>query len=139
MARQSFARAPNARAGQSASDMQASKRAPSTGGISLIVWHKDDQLNEPIFVADARGVVSLRDTKQQTLAEHLRGRTRLDVATQNGLPGLQIDEATMQEAGAYTCTVEFHKAPTQTFQVRVIVVGKCCFVSLVDLQQVTPN
>lgn len=112
----------------SAADRRHQWPAAATSGVSLIVWHKDDQLNSPIFVADARGAGSFRDAKQQAGAESLRGRAHLEVEPANGRPGvlpaLLVDDVTVQEAGIYTCTVEFHKAPTQAYQVRVIVVGE---------------
>lgn len=99
-------------------------------GISLIVWHKDDQLSSPIFTVDARGAPSLREAKQQTSADSIKGRahleesTRLDSRGLGATPALVIDETNPADAGLYTCTVEFHKAPTQTHQVQVELVGE---------------
>ena len=99
-------------------------------GISLIVWHKDEQLNSPIFAVDARGASSLREAKQQTGSESLRGRvhleesTRLDSRGLGSTPALVIDEAQAQDAGLYTCTIEFYKAPTQMHVARVELISK---------------
>lgn len=92
--------------------------------VALIVWHKDGQLDSPIFVADARGAGSFREAKQQVGADWLRGRARLGAPGERALPALQIDEASAAESGTYSCTIEFYKAPTQSFQVRVQVVGE---------------
>lgn len=99
-------------------------------GISLIVWHKDDKLNSPVFTADARGASSLREAKQQTSYESLRGRARLEESTRldsRGLgstPALVIEEAAPEDSGTYTCTIEFYKAPTQTHQAHVELISK---------------
>lgn len=103
---------------------------PNGQGISLLTWHKDSQLDMPVFVADARGVAALREARQQTNAEWLRGRahleesTHLDARGQGSTPALVIDEATSSDAGIYTCTVDFHKAQTQTHQVNVSLIGE---------------
>lgn len=103
---------------------------PNGQGISLLTWHKDSQLDMPIFVADARGTSSLREAKQQTNAEWLRGRAHLEESTHldaRGLgatPALVIEEATSSDSGIYTCTVDFHKAQTQTHQVNVSLIGE---------------
>lgn len=109
----------------------AAARTVANGqGISLIVWHKDDKLNSPVFTADARGASSLREAKQQTNYESLRGRARLEESTRldsRGLgstPALVIEEAVPEDAGIYTCTIEFHKAPTQTHQAHVELISK---------------
>lgn len=109
----------------------AAARAIANGqGISLIVWHKDDKLNSPVFTADARGVSSLREAKQQTNYDSLRGRARLEESTRldsRGLgstPALVIEEAVPEDAGIYTCTIEFYKAPTQTHQAHVELISK---------------
>lgn len=127
--------------------------------VSLIVWHKDNQINEPIFAADVRGAHSLRDARQKINSESLHGRARLiavvDDAEQTGaaltgnptanrstsgasakngapqhisLPALEIDEAQLGDAGTYTCTIEFNKAPTQTHRVAVYLIGKCTLI-----------
>lgn len=99
-------------------------------GISLIVWHKDDQLDSPIFSIDARGASSLKEAKQQTGSENLKGRAHLEESTRvdsrgfGSTPALVIDEAGPQDGGVYTCTVEFHKAPTQMHQIRVLLISK---------------
>jgi hypothetical protein len=94
----------------------------SGGGVALIVWHKDDQLNSPIFVLDARGG-PLKDAKQQAIADTLKGRARVDLI--DGGVALVVDEARLDDAGLYTCTVEFDRAPTQAYQTSVGVSGKC--------------
>lgn len=97
-----------------------------TGGISLIVWHKDDDLDQPIFIADARGVESLGDAKQVISSNALKGRARLEDSSgqkrptsQTTSPALVISQPSLLDSGLYTCTLEFHKAPTQIHQVRV--------------------
>ena len=47
-------------------------------GLALIVWHKDDQLNSPIFAVDARGA-SIREAKQQAIGDSLKGRARVEL------------------------------------------------------------
>lgn len=99
-------------------------------GISLIVWHKDDQLDSPIFSVDARGASSLKEAKQQTGSQNLKGRAHLEESTLvdsrgfGSTPALVIDEAGPQDGGVYTCTVEFHKAATQMHQIRVLLISK---------------
>jgi hypothetical protein len=84
-------------------------------------------LNSPIFAVDARGGASIRDAKQQAISDSLKGRARVDLAADStfGLPGLIIDEARLDDAGLYTCTVEFDRAPTQMYQATVGVSGEC--------------
>lgn len=103
---------------------------PQTTGVALIIWHKDNQLNEPIYALDARGSATLRDAKQQVIADWLKGRARLELLEVNTrpLPALIIDEARLEDAGLYTCTVEFNKAPTQTYVTRALVSGEFFFV-----------
>lgn len=101
----------------------------ATPSVALVVWHKDSQLNEPIFAADARGVDSLRAARQKINSETLVGRAKLiSVAQQTDdarhLPALEIDEAKPSDAGAYTCTIEFDRAPTQTHRARVRLIGE---------------
>lgn len=109
--------------------MRPASGAPNGQGISLLVWYKGNQLDTPIFVADARAATSLREAKQQTSADWLRGRahleesTRLDSRGLGATPALVIEEATIDDVGLYTCTVDFHKAPTQTHQVNVSLIG----------------
>lgn len=110
---------------------------PAMNGIALIVWHKDDQLNSPIFAVDARGG-SIRDAKQQAISDSLKGRARVQLVEQppagsmgasgpvpgSGPPALVIEEARLDDSGLYTCTVEFDRAPTQTYQATVGVSGE---------------
>lgn len=105
-------------------------------GIALIVWYKDKQMESPVFSVDARNVQALRDAKQVVVdsSSSLRGRahfeesTRVDARSGIGLnPALVIDELAPADAGLYTCTVEFHKAPTQTRNTRVQVIGELGF------------
>lgn len=98
--------------------------------ISVLAWYKDDQLDAPIFSVDARESSSLLEAKQQTHAEELRGRARLEERRQGGAsisaanPALVIDEAQAADAGLYRCTVEFSTEPTQTFEVRVALLSE---------------
>lgn len=104
--------------------------------ISVIVWHKDDQLTSPIFSIDARDAASLREAKQQIRSISLRGRAHFEESitttavhgSEHGIvhtyPALVIDEATHQDAGLYTCTVEYNKAATQTHKIRVTLISK---------------
>lgn len=114
---------------QGRTKMRPASGAPNGQGISLLVWYKGNQLDTPIFVADARAATSLREAKQQTSADWLRGRahleesTRLDSRGLGATPALVIEEATIDDVGLYTCTVDFHKAPTQTHQVNVSLIG----------------
>lgn len=103
----------------------------SDGGVSLLVWHKDDQLDQPIFIADARGVESLREAKQVISFDLLKGRARLDEAAleakqgaQSNVPALVITQPNKSDSGLYTCTVEFNQARTQTHQVKVQMISK---------------
>lgn len=115
---------------------QPASAAAANGIVSLIVWHKDDpQLSSPIFTIDARGSAgNLREARQQTYADWLKGRAHFEesaaaagfssASSAGQTPALVIDEALQVDAGLYTCTVEFNKAPTQTYQIRVNLIGK---------------
>lgn len=116
---------------RSTAGQRGGKPAVANGqGISLIVWHKDDRLDSPIFTVDARGATSLREAKQQTGLESLKGRahleesTRLDSRGFGSTPALVIDEANGNDGGVYTCTIEFYEAQTQTYQMRVLLISK---------------
>lgn len=116
---------------------QLSSPNRTVASVALVVWHKDSQINEPIFAADARGADSLRGARQKVNSESLSGRARL-IAVQNRpdetngstaqlqtqSPALEIDEAQASDAGLYTCTIEFDRAPTQTHRTIVRLIGK---------------
>lgn len=108
----------------------------STSTISLLVWYKNDQLDTPIFVADARATTSglLRDSRQVINADSLKGRAHVeDASLQAASSRLQqrlqqatlvIEDPQADDSGLYTCTLEFVAAPTRTHQVRVQVISK---------------
>jgi len=113
---------------------QTSRQRPSAAAgrlaasaLTVIVWHKDDQLDRPIFSVDARGSSSLREAKQQIGSQQLKGRAHLeaeDWSQPGSNPALVIEEARAQDGGLYTCTVEFYKAATQTHRVLVVLTSK---------------
>lgn len=92
--------------------------------VSLIVWHKDNRLDSPIFTADARTAGSLAEAKKVVSWDHLAGRVQLDYQSDHSTaPALVISEPVGEDAGIYTCTIEFYKAPTQTHQVKAEIIG----------------
>lgn len=114
---------------QQQQQQQMGKTITNGQGISLIVWHKNDRVDSPIFSVDARGTSSLREAKQQTNLDELKGRAHLEESTRvdrrSGLglmPALVVDEAQTGDSGLYRCTIDFYKAPTQSFQVKVVVI-----------------
>jgi len=138
-AAESSSRAPSRRAGQ----LRGETGAPSGEQIALIVWHKDEQLDSPVFVVDARKSSSLATARQTAgpgaQGAHLGGgRARVGSLSLGGAsdlasewqgatsgastPALFVDEADPKDAGLYTCTLEFQRAPTQTHQTRVVIV-----------------
>lgn len=133
-------RQPLGRENGNQSSVGSQTRSPANGqGISLIVWHKDDKLNSPIFTADARGASSLREARQQAGSESLRGRAHLEESTKmdsrgfGSTPALVIEEASPEDVGVYTCTIEFHKAPTQTHQAHVELISKLTLLAKANL------
>lgn len=92
--------------------------------VSLLVFHKDSQLDTPIFVADARNSAgSLRDSRQVISLEMLKNRAHVD-QNQQQQPVLIIEDPNSEDSGLYTCTLEFVADPTRTHQVRVQVISK---------------
>lgn len=119
--------------GQRRLGVSRSRQPANVGqGISLLVWHKNDQLDSPIFSVDAKEVASLREAKQRTNSEQLKGRAHLEESGRadsrgaNAAPALVIEEASKDDEGLYTCTVEFHQAATQTHKIQVSLIGKFC-------------
>lgn len=127
---------------KSSSSSSASMRNQHQHGISLLVWHKDDQLNTPIFVADARNSPgNLKEARQVTSSEQLKSRANLEELINNNnnnsqqqrnnnqhnaivQPALVIREPNLRDSGLYTCTIEFLSEPTQTHQVRAQVISE---------------
>lgn len=120
-------------------------RVANGQGISLIRWYKDQQLESPIFSADARGAASLRQAKQVIGLDLLKARARLEESTRvdsrglGQIPALVLEQSRKLDEGFYTCTVEFHKAPTQTHQIRVQVLSKSTSRSGSALETCTSN
>lgn len=93
--------------------------------ISLVVFHKDSQLDTPIFVADARNSAgSLRDSRQVISLDSLRNRAHVESDSRQQQPVLVIEDPQSDDSGFYTCTLEFVADPTRTHQVRVQVISK---------------
>lgn len=96
--------------------------------VALIVWHKDHQLDSPIYTVDARLSSSLLDAKQAAGVESLRGRAHLGSVEAGAggvqVPALVVHEAQPNDAGVYTCTLEFNRAPTQTHVTSVQLISK---------------
>lgn len=89
--------------------------------ISLILWYKSDSGGVPIYTVDARHSASLA-TAKHTPGAAFRNRATfvLDTLT----PVLIIDPLTDTDEGEYRCRVDFRKARTQNFLVRLNLTGE---------------